>query len=107
MSLLHINSIEEFEEKVIRSDKPVLVDFWAEWCGPCRMLAPVLDQLAGQFEGKADIAKVDVDKLQELAMQYQVMNIPALFVIKDGAVVDKTVGVQSPAALSNMLNAAL
>ena len=107
MSLLHINSIEEFEEKVIRSDKPVLVDFWAEWCGPCRMLAPVLEQLAGQFEGKADIAKVDVDKLQELAMQYQVMNIPALFVIKDGAVVDKTVGVQSPAALSNMLNAAL
>ena len=100
-------SIEEFEEKVIRSDKPVLVDFWAEWCGPCRMLAPVLEQLAGQFEGKADIAKVDVDKLQELAMQYQVMNIPALFVIKDGAVVDKTVGVQSPAALSNMLNAAL
>lgn len=107
MNVLHINSTEEFNEKVIRSDDVVLVDFWADWCGPCKMLAPVLDQVAKLFDGKAVVAKVNVDDHQSLAMEYQVMSIPALFVFKNGAVVNQSVGVQPIQAIQKMVEEAL
>ncbi|MGI6617685.1 MAG: thioredoxin [Saccharofermentanales bacterium] len=83
---------ESFKEKVLDSDKPALVDFWAVWCGPCKMMAPVLDELAEAYEGKAVIAKVNVDEERELAQEYRVFSIPTLFIFKNGKVVDQLVG---------------
>ncbi|WP_456376542.1 thioredoxin [Lutibacter sp.] len=82
-----------FDEIVLKSDKPVMVDFWAAWCGPCRMVAPVMEQLSSEYEGKAVIAKVDVDANQEFAAKYGVRNIPTVLVFKNGEVVEKQVGV--------------
>ncbi len=82
-----------FEEVVLQSDKPVLVDFWAAWCGPCRMLAPIVEDLSNEYDGKAVIAKVDVDNEQEFAAKYGVRNIPTVLVFKGGEVVEKQVGV--------------
>ena len=82
-----------FEEVVLKSDKPVIVDFWAAWCGPCRMLAPIMDQLSEEFAGKAIIAKVDVDANQEFAAKYGVRNIPTVLFFKNGEQVDKQIGV--------------
>ena len=89
------------------NDGVTLVDFWAEWCGPCRMMSPVLDQLAAEFEGKAKIAKVNVDHEEKLAVQYQVQSIPMLLVFKDGEVQKKFVGVTSKSDLADALNACL
>ncbi len=96
-----------FNTEVLESDVPVLVDFWAAWCGPCRMIAPILDQLADEYDGKAKIAKVNVDEQTELASKYGVMSIPTLFLFKDGEVIDQTVGVRPKAELEDMLNRAL
>ena len=82
-----------FNEVVLQSEKPVMVDFWAAWCGPCRMVAPIMDQLTSEFEGKATITKVDVDANQEFAAKYGVRNIPTVLVFKNGEVVEKQVGV--------------
>ncbi len=82
-----------FNEVVLKSDKPVLVDFWAAWCGPCRMLAPTVEELSNDFDGKAVVAKVDVDANQEYAAKYGVRNIPTVLIFKGGEVVDKQVGV--------------
>lgn len=94
-----------FNEIVLKSDKPVLVDFWAAWCGPCRMVGPVVDELAKQYDGKALIGKVDVDDNQQVAMTYGIRNIPTILFFKNGEVVDKVVGVVPKAQLEEKLNA--
>ncbi|MCL2883866.1 MAG: thioredoxin [Oscillospiraceae bacterium] len=96
---------ETFENEVLKSAVPVLVDFWASWCGPCRMVGPVVDEIAGEVTD-AKVAKVNVDEQPELAMQYGVMSIPTLIVFKNGQVVQKAVGVRPKADIVNMLHAA-
>lgn len=92
-----------FEELVLNSDKPVLVDFWAEWCGPCRMVGPIVEELANDYDGKAVIGKVNVDEHGEISMKYGIRNIPTLLVFKNGEVVDKQVGVAPKTALAAKL----
>ena len=88
-----------FEDEVIQSELPVLVDFWAEWCGPCKMIAPVLDEIASELDGKLTIGKLDVDENQSTAMAFGVMSIPTLMLFKDGQQVETIVGFQQKAQL--------
>lgn len=96
-----------FDEVVLKSDKPVFVDFWAEWCGPCRMLVPIVSDLEKEFEGKVVIAKVDVDNHQQYAAKYGVRNIPTVLIFKDGEIVDKQVGVAPKNVYAEKLGALL
>ncbi len=96
-----------FDELVLNSDKPVLVDFWAEWCGPCRMVGPIVEELATEYEGKAVIGKVNVDNNQEIAGKFGIRNIPTLLVFKGGEVVDKQVGVAPKTVLAGKIDAHL
>ena len=96
-----------FEEKVLKSDKPVLVDFWAEWWGPCRMVGPIIHELSKDFEGKAVIGKIDVDANQEFAAKYGVRNIPTVLLFKDGELVSRQVGVAPKKTYEDAINAAL
>jgi thioredoxin 1 len=94
-------------EKIIASDKPVLVDFWAEWCGPCKMIGPIVEELAGDFEGKAVVGKLDVQENAQIPMKFGVRNIPTLLVFKNGQLVDKQVGVVPKNVLAQKLNNAI
>ena len=96
-----------FDEVVLKSDKPVLVDFWAPWCGPCRMLGPVIEELASEYEGRVVVGKVDVDNNQEFAAKYGVRNIPTVLVFKDGEVVGRQVGVAPKKTYTDALDSLL
>ena len=96
-----------FQEVVLKSDKPVLVDFWAVWCGPCRMLGPIIEEVAADFEGKAIVGKVDVDNNQQVSVDYGIRNIPTVLIFKNGEVVDKIVGVVPKETIAEKLSAHL
>ena len=94
---------ENFENEVMKSDIPVLIDFWAPWCGPCRMMGPIIEQLAEEYEGKAKVGKVNVDEEGELSQAFGVMSIPTIVLIKDGKVVKQVVGARPKAEMEAML----
>ena len=105
-TVLHATDAD-FDSLVLASDQPVLVDFWAPWCGPCKMIAPALDDLAGTYAGRAKIVKVDVDKNQATAMRYHVRSIPMLLVFKNGQVQGTQIGAVGKAQLAQLIDKAL
>jgi len=101
--LLYVNSTKEFDD-LINKEKFVLVDFWATWCAPCRMLAPIIDKLAEQYEGKLVVAKVDVDNNEEIAMRYGIQSIPTVILFKDGKIAAKEIGVKPLKSFTSLLD---
>jgi thioredoxin 1 len=97
-------SEQNFESEVLKSDKPVLVDFWAPWCGPCKMVAPVLDELATENEGKIRIAKLNVDENQQIAYQFGVQSIPTFILFKDGQMADRMLGAVPKSAFQSLID---
>jgi thioredoxin 1 len=98
---------KNFEDEVLKSDLPVLVDFWAPWCGPCQMLTPILEDVANEYEGKIKVVKVNVQENQNLASQYGIMAIPNLKIFKDGQAVDEIIGLQPKEAIREKIEAAI
>lgn len=94
---------ENFENEVMKSNIPVLIDFWAPWCGPCRMMGPIIEQLAEEYEGKAKVGKVNVDEEGELSQAFGVMSIPTIVLVKDGKIVKQAVGARPKAEVEAML----
>lgn len=103
MSILHVNN-ENFESEVLQSATPVLLDFWAEWCGPCKMIAPILDQIADEYRDRIQIAKLDVEENQGIAMKYGVRSIPTLMLFKAGVIEAQHVGMLSKEQLTKLLD---
>lgn len=98
-----INLTNENYESILSSDSPVVVDFWATWCGPCKMVSPVIEDLADEFEGKTSVCKLNVDEMPDVASQYKIMSIPTVMIFKNGEVVDKAVGVRTKEEYQNMI----
>jgi len=105
-NIIHLSDAT-FETEVLQSSVPVLVDYWAEWCGPCKMLGPVLDELATEYAGKAKVAKVNIDDYQDLAGQFGIRSIPTLLIFKGGQVVEQSVGLKSKKDLKASLDRAI
>jgi thioredoxin 1 len=103
MSVVYVTE-KNFKEEVLESDIPVLVDFWAEWCGPCKMIGPIIDQLAHDLKGRLKVAKVNVDEAQGLAGDFNIMSIPTLLIFKDGTPVEQMVGAMSKDQLLEKIN---
>lgn len=102
MSIINITN-ENFESEVLKAEQPVLVDFWAEWCGPCKMIAPILEQVADEYKGRLSLVKLDVEENQNIAMQYGVRSIPTLMLFKGGVVEAQHVGMLSKEQLGQLL----
>jgi len=103
--MMKVVGTNDFQNEVIKSEMPVVVDFFATWCGPCKLIAPVLDQLAEEFDGTAKIVKLDVDQAKEIAIEYGVKSVPTLIFFKDGEIADKVVGAQPKAELKSKISA--
>lgn len=102
MSVISLNE-KNFEEEVLKSEKTVLIDFWASWCGPCKMMSPVIDAIAEEMGEKVKVCKINIDEEQNLAVKYNVMSIPTFVVLKDGKEVARSVGVQDKAEIISMI----
>ena len=102
MAVINLNT-NNFEEEVLNSDRPVLIDFWASWCGPCKMMSPVIDAIAVEMKDEVKVCKINIDEEQNLAVRYNVMSIPTFVVFKDGKEVNRSIGVQDKSEIIGML----